>query len=76
MVVDTTAPATILGRFDTEDEAGIHLLNVALFNGPPGPERDAFLRSAIEFGIRVERKHLVVPRAGVATIAPLGEVDA
>jgi hypothetical protein len=73
VVVETVGPLTYVGRFDTEDESGVHLLNVGVHDAAEGPREDYVRRSA-RFGVRTDRNHLVVPRAEVARITPLGEV--
>ena len=72
VVLDTVAGETYLGRFDSEDERGVHLLDVGKHDG--SGERDDFLRRSAKFGIRVEQKHMVLPAASVAKITPLGEL--
>jgi hypothetical protein len=39
-----------------------------------GLSQEEFVRRTLKFGVRVERKHAVVPSAEVASIKPLGEV--
>lgn len=73
VVVETVGPLTYVGRFDTEDESGVHLINVGVHDAAEGSREDYVRRSA-RFGVRTDRKHLVVPRAEVARITPLGEV--
>ena len=75
VVLQTTGTTTYVGRFDTQDESGVHLLDVAVHEpGDSTPARDEFLRRTLKFGIRVERKHLLVPSREVATIVPLSTV--
>lgn len=72
VVLDTTGALTYVGRFDTEDAAGVHLLDVAVCDrSEPGSSREEFLRRTLKFGVPVTRKRLVVPSADVATIVPL-----
>jgi hypothetical protein len=66
---------TYVGRFDSEDEAGVHLLDVGVHDAAQGESKDEYVRRSARFGIRVERKHLVVPRREVARITRLGEVE-
>ena len=74
VVLDTTSGETYLGRFDSEDEAGVHLLDVGRHDGAGG-SREEFLRRSVKFGIRVEQKHLLLPKASVARVTPLGELQ-
>jgi hypothetical protein len=74
VVLDTVAGETYLGRFDSEDERGVHLLDVGKHAGG-NVTRDDFLRRSAKFGVRVEQKHVVLPKASVASITPLGELS-
>jgi hypothetical protein len=72
VVLDTVSGETYLGRFDTEDEHGVHLLDVGRHDPAQVPSREEFLRRSIKFGIRVEQRHLVLSKASVARVTPLG----
>lgn len=74
VVLDTVSGETYLGRFDTEDEHGVHLLDVGRHDPAQEPSREEFLRRSIKFGIRVEQKHAVLPKVSVARITPLREL--
>ena len=73
VVLDTTSGETYVGRFDSEDERGVHLLDVGRHDGGSG-SREAYLGRSIKFGILVEQKHVTLPKASVARVTPLGEV--
>jgi hypothetical protein len=75
VVVETSGLLTYVGRFDNEDSAGVHLLDVGVHDAAAGGTREDFVRRSARFGVRTDRKHLVVPRAQVARITPLGEVE-
>ena len=75
VVLDTTSGETYLGRFDSEDDGGVHLLDVGRHDGTSGGSREEYIRRSAKFGIRVEQKHLVLPKASVARVTPLGEVQ-
>jgi len=75
VVLDTVAGETYLGRYDSADESGVHLLDVGKHDEGAGGSRDEFLRRSARFGIRVEQKHVVLPKAIVARIVPLGELS-
>jgi hypothetical protein len=64
-----------VGRFDIEDAAGVHLLDVGVHDAAAGGTREEFVRRSARFGVRTDRKHLVVPRAQVSRISRLGEVE-
>jgi hypothetical protein len=74
VVLETAGPLTYLGRFDTEDERGVHLLNVAVHDAATNDTTlDEFLARAHRFGVRAERKHVLVPAAEVSRVRRLGE---
>ncbi len=75
MVVETEGAVTYVGRFDSEDEAGVHLLDVGVHDAAAGGSKDDYVRRSAKFGIRAERKHLVIPRHEVARITRLVEVE-
>ena len=74
VVVDTRAAATYLGRFDSQDDRGVHLLDVSVFDPAQGSRED-YLRRSVKFGIRVDRPALTIAPADVAGISPLGQLD-
>jgi hypothetical protein len=66
---------TVVGRFDTQDDGGVHLLDVAVHDrSDPASSREEFLRRTLKFGVPVARKHVVVPSSDVATLVPLSTV--
>ena len=75
MVVETGGGLTYIGRFDTEDDAGVHLLNVGVHDAGAGGSKDEYVRRSAKFGVRAERPHLVVPRQEVARITKLVEIE-
>jgi hypothetical protein len=75
VVVETEGALTYVGRFDSEDEAGVHLLDVGVHDAAAGGSKDDYVRRSARFGIRAERKHLVVPRHEVARITRLVEME-
>ena len=75
VVVETAGPVTYVGRFDTEDDAGVHLLNVGVHDSSAGGTREEYVRRSSRFGVRTDKKHVVVPRAEVSRITRLSEVE-
>jgi hypothetical protein len=75
VVVETGGALTYIGRFDTEDEAGVHLLNVGVHDAAAGGSKEDYVRRSAKFGVRAERAHLVVPRQEVARIIKLVEIE-
>jgi hypothetical protein len=75
VVVETAGQLTYVGRFDTEDETGVHLLDVGVHDASAGGTREDFVRRSARFGVRTDRKHLIVPRVEVSRITRLGEIE-
>jgi len=76
VVVETPGALTYVGRYDTEDAAGVHLLDVGVHDAAASSgTRDEFVRRSARFGVRSDRKHLVVPRAEVSRITRLGDIE-
>jgi hypothetical protein len=75
VVVETPGPLTYVGRFDTEDDAGVHLLDVGVHDATSGGTREEFVHRSARYGVRADRKHLVVPPAEVSRITRLGEIE-
>jgi hypothetical protein len=73
VVVETRGSRTYVGRFDTEDERGVHLLDVGVHDDGAELSREDYIRKSAKFGVRSEHKHLVVPTGEVARITRLGE---
>jgi hypothetical protein len=75
VVVETEGTLTYVGRFDSEDDSGVHLLDVGVYDAAAGGSKEEYVRRSAKFGIRVEQKHLVVPRHEVARIIKLVELE-
>ena len=75
VVVETTGSLTYVARFDTADERGICLINVATHDGATGGTLDEFLAMTRKFGVKATQKHLVLPHAQVRTIRRLSEIS-
>ena len=75
VVIETGGPRTYVGRFDSEDRHGVHLLDAAVHDSATtSVSKKDYIRNSARFGIRSEYKHLMVPTAEVARITRLGEV--
>ena len=75
VVLETYGPRTYVGRFDHQDELGVHLHDVGIHDAAAGaPSREEFLRRCDKFGIRTEVRDLLVPSGEVARVRRL--VDA
>jgi hypothetical protein len=73
VVVETTGSLTYVGRYDSEDEGGVHLLDVGVHDARAGGgPKEEYVRKSAKFGIRSDHKHLVVPTSQVAKVTRLG----
>jgi hypothetical protein len=73
VVVETRGSRTYVGRYDSEDEQGVHLLDVGVHDEGPERSKEEYIRKSATFGVRSDHKHLVVPSGEVARITRLGE---
>ncbi len=74
VVVETKGPLTYVGRYDSEDERGVHMLDVGVHDDAAGDSKEEFVRKSVKFGIRSEHKQLIVPLAEVVRITRLGSM--
>lgn len=74
VVVETVSGVTYVARFDTQDEKGIHLLNVGRHDpASSGLSLEEFLTRTRKFGVKAEQKHLVVPSSEATRIRKLAD---
>jgi hypothetical protein len=73
VVIETHGPRTYVGRYDSEDERGVHLLDAGVHNESPELSKEDYIRKSAKFGVRSNHKHLVIPTNEVARITRLGE---
>lgn len=74
VVVETRGSRVYVGRFDSEDARGVHLLDVGVHDDGPDLSREDYIRKSAKFGVRSQHKHLVVPAGEVVRITRLGEL--
>ena len=75
VVLETRGSRTYVGRFDSQDERGVHLHDVGVHDSATADlPQDEFLRRCDKFGIRPEHRDLVVASSDVTRIRRL--VDA
>jgi hypothetical protein len=75
VVIETHGPRTYVGRFDSEDQEGLHLLDAGIHEvTTDAGSREEYVRRSAKFGVHAEHKHLVVPAREVARITRLGEI--
>jgi hypothetical protein len=74
VVVETKGSRTYVGRYDSEDNQGVHMLDVGVHDDTAAElSKDEYIRKSATFGIRSEHKHLVVPSGEVVRVTRLGE---
>lgn len=69
----TTDNQILVGRFDSVDAGGVKMLGVSSFNAERDGSPPEFLARTNKFGIRVDRPHVTIDSAVVASITPLSE---
>ena len=76
VVVETTEGETYVGRYDTEDQGRIHLLNAGAHHSADSQlSKDEYIRKCAKFGVASQHQHLVLPAAQVTRITPLGDIS-
>ena len=74
VVVETNGSRTYVGRFDTEDDEGVHMLDVGIQEAPADISKDEYLKKTAKFGIKSQHRHLLIPRRDIASITRLAEL--
>lgn len=75
VIVETTGPEVYVGRCDDEDAQAVILLDVDVHrDGDDGRSTTEYLERAAQFGIWKKHDRVVIPRASVASVRPLGEL--
>jgi hypothetical protein len=74
VVVETRGPLTYVGRYDSEDDRGVHMLDVGVHDAAAGLPKEEYLKKSARFGIRTDHKHLVIPAAEVVRITRLAAI--
>jgi hypothetical protein len=76
VVVDTTGPYVFVGRCDDMDEREIVLHDVATHkDGADGKSKAAYVQDVARFGFWKKHDAVAIPRAEVASIRRLGEIE-
>jgi hypothetical protein len=76
VVVDTVGPEVAVGRCDDIDEAQVVLHDADVHRaGDGGPSKAEWVARAADYGVWPKHRRLVLPRASVASIRPLGEIS-
>jgi hypothetical protein len=72
VVLETRGSRLYVGRFDSQDERGVHLHDVGVYDAAvSGGSKQEFLQRCDKFGIRPEHRDLLVPAGEVASIRRL-----
>jgi hypothetical protein len=78
VVVETRNQRTYIGRFDTEDGGGVHILDAGVHDLTAGGDqisKDDYIKKCAKFGVPKQHKHLIVPTADITRITRLGDMD-
>ena len=51
------------------------MVDVGIHESGSGPTKEEYIRHSAKFGIRADRKQVIVPKAAVARITRLGEFE-
>jgi hypothetical protein len=74
VVLETHGAKTYVGRFDSQDDRGVHLHDVGAHDATTAAmSQQEFLRRCDRFGVPPEHRDLLVPTADVARIRRLIE---
>jgi hypothetical protein len=72
VVLETRGSRLYVGRFDSQDERGVHLHDVGVYDAAVGGgSKQEFLQRCDKFGIRPEHRDLLVPAGEVVSIRRL-----
>jgi hypothetical protein len=72
VVLETNGSLTYVGRYDSEDERGVHMLDVGVHDASrETASKEEYIRKCARFGIRSDHKHLAVPVAQLTRITRL-----
>ena len=76
VVVETRDDHAYVGRYDSEDAAGLHMLDVGIYGPALAAQlsKEEYLRKCSKFGVPRDQKHLVVPATSVVRIIRLSEI--
>ncbi len=75
VVVDTDGPEVYVGRCDDLDDERLILLDADVHrDGEDGRSNQQYLERAAQLGVWARHRRLVLPRARVTSVRPLGEL--
>lgn len=77
VVVDTRGSQVYVGRCDDIDAVSVILLDADVHeDGQGGKSKDEYVRQAAKFGVWTRHARVEIPRAEVASVVRLAEVEA
>jgi hypothetical protein len=71
VVVETDGALTYVGRYDREDDRGVHLLDVGIHDAGSGLPKESYIERSSRYGVRAEHRHLSVAADEVVRITQL-----
>ena len=74
VVVETSGTRTYVGRYDSEDERGVHILDAGVHEEPAEVSKEEYIRKSAKFGVRSQLRHVIVPSKQVLRITRLVEL--
>lgn len=74
VVVETNARRIYIGRYDSEDDQGLHMHDVGVHEEPADLSKDDYIKKTAKFGIKSQHRHLIVPRRDITRITRLTEL--
>jgi hypothetical protein len=75
VVLETNGRETFVGRFDSEDDRGVLMLDVGVCDGVESTKEE-YIRRSLKYGVRADRKQVVVPKEAVTRITRLADFAA
>jgi hypothetical protein len=72
VVVETTGTLTYVGRYDRQDERGVHLLDVGVHDTGSEVSLESYIQRSSKYGVRTEHRHITIPTDEVVRITQLG----
>jgi hypothetical protein len=76
VVVDTDGPRVYIGRYHSEDESGVLLLDADVRDPGEGEAKTAYLARSAAMGVFKNTAQVRIPRPEIASIAKLADYAA
>jgi hypothetical protein len=75
VVIETRGPLTYVGRYDSADDRGVHLLDAGIHDAASGTPREEYLQRSVRYGILSQHRHIIVAPDQIVRITRLGDLD-